>query len=164
MKSRTINSNYLITVNGGALDVTTVNASTLGAVAGSGQFNLHGYGITLNDSRNGTYTGATTIDSGATLQLNYGALDGDITNNGTLFFNNPQTINYAGVISGTGALRQDSGALYLTGANTYASTTTINSGTLRIGNNGTTGSINSASNVAINSSSLEELCKIFYTL
>ena len=59
------------------------------------------------------------------------------------------------MISGTGALRQDSGALYLTGANTYASTTTINSGTLRIGNNGTTGSINSASNVAINSSSLE---------
>ena len=59
------------------------------------------------------------------------------------------------MISGTGALRQDSGALYLTGANTYASTTTINSGTLRIGNNGTTGSINSASNVAINNSTLE---------
>ncbi len=155
LDAQTINSNYLMTTNGGVLDITTVNASTLNAVAGSGQFNLHGYGITLNDSRNGTYTGATTIDSGATLQLNYGALGGDITNNGTLFFNNPQTINYAGVISGTGALRQDSGALYLTGTNTYASTTTINSGTLRIGNNGTTGSINSASNVAINNSTLE---------
>jgi hypothetical protein len=83
LDAQTINSNYLMTINGGALDITTVNASTLNAVAGSGQFNLHGYGITLNDSRNGTFTGTTTIDSGATLQLNHGKLGGDITNNGT---------------------------------------------------------------------------------
>ena len=148
-------SNYIVN-NGKSLIFDSSNNQDFNNLSGTGTFTKSGTGtLTLNDSRNGTYTGATTIDSGATLQLNYGALGGDITNNGTLFFNNPQTINYAGVISGSGAVRQDNGALYLTGANTYASTTTINSGTLRIGNNGTTGSINSASNIAINNSSLE---------
>ena len=148
-------ANYIIN-NGKSLIFDSSSNQDFNNLSGTGTFTKSGTGtLTLNDSRNGTYTGATTIDSGATLQLNYGALGGDITNNGTLFFNNPQTINYAGVISGSGAVRQDNGALYLTGANTYASTTTINSGTLRIGNNGTTGSINSASNIAINNSSLE---------
>ena len=157
LDAQTINSNYLMTINGGALDITTVNASTLNAVAGSGQFNLHGYGITLNDSRNGTFTGTTTIDSGATLQLNSGKLDGNITNNGTLYFYDPFYINYSGVISGSGVLKQNYGNLYLTGANTYTGTTSIgpNNGgaNLYLGYGGTTGSLASESNINIGSGS-----------
>jgi autotransporter-associated beta strand protein len=48
----------------------------------------------------------------------------------------------ANVIAGSGGLQQNgSGTLTLSGANTYTGGTTINAGTLRIGDGGTTGSI-----------------------
>ena len=51
-------------------------------------------------------------------------------------------MTFGGVISGTGSLVQlGSGALTLTGNNTYSGGTTISAGTLQIGNGGTSGSI-----------------------
>ena len=51
-------------------------------------------------------------------------------------------MTFSGVISGTGALVQaGSGTLILTGNNTYTGGTTISTGTLQIGNGGTTGNI-----------------------
>jgi len=51
-------------------------------------------------------------------------------------------VTFGGVISGTGALVQaGSGTLILTGNNTYIGGTTISTGTLQIGNGGTTGNI-----------------------
>ena len=58
---------------------------------------------------------------------------------------------FSGAITGNGGLMKDGGGVFtLFGASTYAGATTINSGTLQLGNGGTTGSIDSTSNVVDN--------------
>ncbi len=91
-----------------------------------------------------SYTGGTTISAG-TLQLGdgttTGAIIGDVTDNGTLAFNNPGSTAFAGTISGTGSVHQTGGTTVLTAANTYSGGTTLSSGSLNIGDGGTSGSI-----------------------
>ncbi|TRL37798.1 autotransporter domain-containing protein [Rhizobium straminoryzae] len=92
------------------------------------------------------YTGGTTINGGATLQLGNGGTSGsvlgDIVNNGQLVVDRSDTLTYAGTISGTGSLtKTGTGTLILTGDSTYTGGTTISEGTLQIGDGGTTGSI-----------------------
>ncbi len=81
--------------------------------------------------------GSVTIASGAT--LDYGALTGTIGNlqgAGTLTGSATTQISsgsFAGVIAGTGGFEKlGAGTLTLSGASTYAGTTTITAGTLRI--------------------------------
>lgn len=77
-----------------------------------------------------TYTGGTTVSEG-TLLVTTSSLPGNVVNNATLQFNQGSRGTFAGVISGTGAvLKTGSGAVGLTGANTYAGGTTISEGTL----------------------------------
>ena len=153
------NGQNYVTNNGQAIVFNTTNANQyVNNISGTGTVTATGTGtLELYDSRNGTFTGTTTIDSGATLQLDYGKLGGNITNNGTLYFYNPQSINYGGVISGSGSLQQNYGTLTFSGANTYTGTTSIgpNGGgaSFYLGNGGTTGSLASASNINIGSSS-----------
>ncbi|MGO4522980.1 autotransporter-associated beta strand repeat-containing protein [Dyella sp. 2RAF44] len=92
-----------------------------------------------------TYTGGTTIDAG-TLQVGDGGVSGsimgDVVDNGMLVLNRSDAMNFNGAISGTGALIQaGSGTTILTNENTYSGGTTIASGTLQLGDGGTSGSI-----------------------
>ena len=92
-----------------------------------------------------SYTGGTTISAG-TLQLGNGgttgSIVGNVTDNGTLVFGRGDMVTFPGVISGTGGISQaGSGTTILTAANSYTGGTTINAGTLQLGNGGTTGSI-----------------------
>jgi autotransporter-associated beta strand protein len=91
------------------------------------------------------YTGGTTISIGM-LQLGNGgtagSVIGDVLDNGTLAFNRSNSVTFGGVISGTGnVVNMGPGTLILTAANTYTGGTTINTGTLQLGNGGTKGSI-----------------------
>jgi len=80
------------------------------------------------------------LNAGGTLSI--GALEGNLAYNGTLVFNSTGTYTYAGNLGGSGSLiKQGSNALILTGTNTYNGTTTINAGTLQIGNNSSPGSL-----------------------
>ncbi|CAI1110713.1 autotransporter outer membrane beta-barrel domain-containing protein [Serratia quinivorans] len=115
-----------------------------GGISGAGALEQKGSGV-LAFTGNATQTGGTTINAG-TLQLGNGgasgSVAGDITNNSNLAFNRSDSYNYTGVVSGTGALQQNgTGTTVLTGANTYSGLTTINAGTLQLGNGGTTGSL-----------------------
>jgi outer membrane autotransporter protein len=115
-----------------------------GVISGTGTLNKHGNGTLVLTGEN-TYTGGTSIGAG-TLQIGSGgptgSIAGNVNNNGMLAFNRSDDIHYGGMISGAGALnKQGSGRLVLTGENTYTGGTAINSGTLQIGEGGSTGSI-----------------------
>ena len=93
------------------------------------------------------YAGTTTLGAG-TLRLGDGGTAGSVAGNiatsggTTLVFDRSDTVTYAGVISGTGAVEQaGTGTLVLTGKNTGTGTTTISAGTLQIGDGGTSGSL-----------------------
>ena len=129
----------------GTLAFDRSNSVTFGEViSGVGTLVQSGSG-TLILTGNNTYSGGTTISAGA-LQIGSGgttgSIVGDVTDNGTLAFDRSDSVTFAGVISGAGALVQSgSGTLVLNGNNSYSGGTTISAGTLQIGNGGTTGSI-----------------------
>ena len=92
-----------------------------------------------------TYTGGTTIAQG-TLQIGNGGTTGSIvanvTDKASLVFDRSDGVTFSGTVSGTGSLTQGGGGtLTLTGLDIYTGGTTINAGTLQLGNLSTTGSI-----------------------
>ncbi|PZQ83595.1 MAG: autotransporter outer membrane beta-barrel domain-containing protein [Ancylobacter novellus] len=111
-----------------------------GVISGTGALVQAGTGTVILTGAN-TYSGGTTVSAG-TLQGNTTSLQGNITNNANVAFDQASTGTYAGVISGTGSLTKlGAGTLILTSENTYTGGTTISEGTLQIGNGGTTGSV-----------------------
>ena len=113
-------------------------------IEGSGAVTTLGTG-TLTFTGANTYSGPTTIAAG-TLQIGdggaIGSIAGDVVNGGTLRFDRSDDVAFAGTISGTGALVQaGTGMLSLTANNTFTGPTTIESGTVSVGDGGTDGSI-----------------------
>jgi outer membrane autotransporter protein len=130
---------------GSTLAINLSNTTNIGQIYGDGSLEQNGTGTTVLTSNN-SYTGTTAINAG-TLQVGSGSTagtlgSGALSNNGSLIFNRSDSYTYGGVISGSGSLQQNgTGTTVLTGANTYSGLTTINAGTLQLGNGGTTGSL-----------------------
>ncbi|WP_294062682.1 autotransporter-associated beta strand repeat-containing protein [Sphingomonas sp.] len=124
---------------GGTFETLPGTMLTLSSpVTGAGALTKAGAG-TLILTADAGYTGGTTIAAG-TLQLGNGgtagSVIGDIVDNGTLAINRSNALTLAGLISGTGALVQaGTGTTTLTGANSYAGTTTVSAGTLLVNGN-----------------------------
>ncbi|MGO4836953.1 autotransporter-associated beta strand repeat-containing protein, partial [Rhizobiaceae sp. 2RAB30] len=135
-------------VNDAALEFNRSNELTMtGAISGTGSLLQKGTGTTIL-AGSATHSGGTTISAG-TLQIGNGgttgSISGNITNNAALAFDRSGELTVAGIISGSGSVSQDgTGKTVLTGANSYSGGTTITSGTLQIGNGGTSGSITGA--------------------
>ncbi|MCX6952889.1 MAG: autotransporter-associated beta strand repeat-containing protein [Verrucomicrobia bacterium] len=126
-------------------------------ITGTGAVRQVGTGTTTLTADN-TYSGGTTV-TGGTLQVGNGGTTGSlgagaVAISGSLVFNRSDDIVIGNVISGTGSLGQfGTGKLTLTGNNTFTGTTVVSTGTLAVGDGGTTGSIGSG-NVLVNAGAL----------
>ncbi|MGY0798534.1 autotransporter-associated beta strand repeat-containing protein [Lysobacter sp. A286] len=133
-----------------ALGGTNTGLNTLAGSIGNA-----GTGVTTlakNDSGtwvltgNHSYTGSTNVNGGM-LFIGNGGTTGSvasatINNFGMLGFNRSDAITYGGSIVGTGSLLQaGTGTTVLTGSSSYSGGTTIDAGTLQLGDGGATGSI-----------------------
>lgn len=119
----------------GAFDLTlsgTATGTTLsGNISGTGGLIKNGAGSFILSGTN-AYTGGTTVSAG-TLEGTTTSLQGDITNNATVVFDQGVAGNYSDTISGTGAVfKRGIGVLTFDGTNTYTGGTTIEVGTLTI--------------------------------
>jgi outer membrane autotransporter protein len=133
-----------IGVGGMFLDTNGFDVTASSALSGAGALTKQGAG-TLILSANNSYAGGTTIETGV-LQLGdggtAGSILGNIADNGTLAFNRADAVSIAGLVSGSGAVRQaGAGTTILLAANSYSGGTAISAGALQLGNGGTTGSI-----------------------
>ena len=142
-----------ITSAGGTIQHPTSGSATLsGVFSGAGGLTFIGAGSTTLSGAN-TYTGGTTVSSG-TLQGNTTSLQGAITNNSTVIFDQSTTGTYSSVMSGTGGLtKQGDGTLVLSGTNTYSGGTTVSSGTLQGNTASLQGSITNNGKVVFDQSS-----------
>jgi autotransporter-associated beta strand protein len=126
----------------GTDDTLTLSGNILNA-SNAGAFTKTGDGTLVLTGAANTASGTIVISAG-TLQIGNGGTTGTlstfasgnaVTNNGTLVFNRSDAITVANAISGTGALvKQGASTLTLSGSNSYSGGTTLNSGTLVIGN------------------------------
>jgi len=135
--------------NNGTLSFNSSSELTSGGITGRGSVRQLGSGTTYF-AQNNSYTGGTLISAG-TLQLVGGTLgSGPVTNNSILIYIGNFAQIFSNSISGTGLFNIASGSAYtnplsliLLGSNNYTGPTTIDSGTLQVGNGGAAGSIGS---------------------
>ncbi|WP_165847964.1 beta strand repeat-containing protein [Paraburkholderia lacunae] len=152
-----------VTLNGGTLETTTGAGTVSGTVAlsGSGTFATgSGATLTVSGAVSGgasptaltvsgpgtvvlggvnTYSGGTLV-SGGTLQGNTQSLQGSITNNASLVFDQASNGTFSGTIGGTGAVtKQNTGTLTFDTTQNYGGGTSVTGGTLALAGNGTAG-------------------------
>ena len=117
-------------VNNAHVQLTeTTQGSYVGAMSGSGVLTKLGEG-TLTLTGVNTYRGGTIVSDG-TLAGSTRSVQGNITNDSVVQFEQTTAGTYAGAMSGSGQLvKVGSGTLTLSGANTYSGGTTVSTGTL----------------------------------
>ena len=133
---------------GGTFD-TNGNTLTLGGtITGGGALTKTGAGTLILTGTN-SYSGGTTVEAG-TVQGNSVSLQGAITNNASVVFDQGTDGIYAGAMSGTGSLtKTGAGNLILNGTNTYVGGTTVSGGTLTGSTTSLQGNIAVASNATV---------------
>ncbi|WP_129778135.1 autotransporter-associated beta strand repeat-containing protein [Peristeroidobacter soli] len=97
----------------------TGHSTLSGIISGTGSLVQTGTG-TLVLTGDNTYTGSTTVQADSTLQLGdggtTGSIAGNLTADGTVVFNRVNDVTFAGLIGGSGTLRQSgTGMLSLSG-------------------------------------------------
>lgn len=137
----TLGSNLTANVDSG----TATMSGAIGQSAVS-QLTKTGAGILALTGTN-TYTGGTIVSAG-TLEGNSSSLQGNITDNAKLIFNQPGTGTYAGTISGTGTVEKiGNGTLIFSGTDTLTSTLQVKVGELQV-NGSIAGPVNVLSTAA----------------
>jgi autotransporter-associated beta strand protein len=123
-------------IDSGAAETWVLDAANFsGAISGALSLVANG-AVTL--SGNNTYTGATTIESGGTLQLGdggaAGSINGALGDSGELAIDHDNALTFTNAIGGDGSLEQlGTGVTTITTANNYTGGTTISAGMLAIG-------------------------------
>jgi len=164
-----LDANAGVTNNGTLIFNSTTPLSLNGVISGTGGLIKQGSGL-LKLLGNETYTGPTTVASGAQLQVssgNQGALASPVvTNNGALIFvrQDNAVFIYSGNISGTGSLTEDvnnpnSGDSTLLGTNTYTGGTFIKGGGIILGDGATPGAGSIVGNVIFTNSLINDTAR-----
>ncbi len=118
-------------LNGGQRSLTMVNTNTVSGVVSNGGLTKAGSGTLVLSGAN-TYALGTLVSAGA-LEGTTTSLQGNVTNNAALVFNQSANGTYAGAISGTGTLtNKGSGIVTLSGHGPMSGTTTVSAGTLLV--------------------------------
>ncbi|MFM8496405.1 MAG: beta strand repeat-containing protein, partial [Planctomycetia bacterium] len=119
-------------------------------LSGAGNFTYNSTGGTGFILGTSTLTGTVTAGN-RSLSFGNGGSTGAagatrIVATANVAFDSTTNNTYSGTMSGAGALvKNASNVLSITGANTYSGATTLNAGTLQIGDGGTTGSLSTSS-------------------
>jgi autotransporter-associated beta strand protein len=114
------------------------NSTYAGVLSGSGVFSKVGAGILVLTGAH-TYTGGTTV-SGGTLQGNTTSLQGAITNNATLLYNQTSDGTIDDTIGGTGAFRKQGSAVLSLSSDITQTSFAVEEGSCRLVSNGVTAS------------------------
>lgn len=142
----TVNGNrgIFLSTNGGSFAQNTGSAQTTvpGAISGPGNLEIQkdGSGSSWKLTGNNSYTGVTTIDSGASLIIGSGSTSGtfgtgNIVNNGSLTSNRSGLLTNSCAVSGPGTVSiQGAAVTTLTGASTYTGATTIDAYLVQVDN------------------------------
>ena len=120
-----------VTLNagGGTLDTNGNDLTISGVMIGAGSLTKTGAGTLVLTGAN-TYSGGTTVSTG-TLQGDTSSLQGDITNDSQVIFDQAAAGTYAGDMCGTGTLiKTGAGTVTLTGSSCLGGGVTIVAGTL----------------------------------
>jgi len=145
LKGRSVAVATLSGSSGGIITSSTTGAVTLtgssasdstygGAIQdGSGTVSLVKQGVgALTLSGTNIYSGGTTVSAGSLVGTT-SSLQGAITNNAAVTFDQATSGTYAGVMSGSGSLTKlGAGMVTLTGANTYTGATLVSAGKLLV--------------------------------
>jgi outer membrane autotransporter protein len=131
-RSYAISTDITLGAGGATVELNAGQDKTLSRIlTGSGALTKTGAG-TLTLSGANTYNGGTTVSAG-TLAGNTTSLQGNITNNSQVEFNQTVSGTYAGILSGSGSLIKDgTGTLTLFNSNTYTGLTEVKAGTLTL--------------------------------
>jgi fibronectin-binding autotransporter adhesin len=120
-----------VSLGSGTRIVTNNNQVTISGVISSGGLTKAGGGKMILSGAN-TYALGTLVSAG-TLEGTTTSLQGNITNNSAVVFNQSGNGTYAGVLSGTGTLtKQGTGTVTLSGTSTQSGGTTVSAGTLLV--------------------------------
>lgn len=158
-----VNSGALTVGNSGAGSLTIDDGARVqvdgvvwvGSGSGAGTLTIKGAAanrgiLETSQILRGVGTGSVTIDGGIlratqdnlSFFYGFGSQHIAVGANGATIDTNGHDIGIAPILSGAGALIKDgAGALVLTGENTYGGGTSINAGTLQLGDGGSSGSI-----------------------
>ena len=111
----------------------SINGTYSGIMQGTGQLIKTGTGnVTLSGSN--TYGGGTTINAGS-LTGTTSSIQGAVTNNSAIVFNQSTSGTYAGVIGGSGTLtKSGSGTVTFSSGQNYLGDTFVTGGTLKLDN------------------------------
>ena len=116
-------------------------ATLAGTLTGSGGFTWDA-DATLTLAGSNDYSGGTVVAAGRLIGTS-ASLQGGITNNAVVEFAQGTVGEYAGTMTGSGAVaKSDAGTVTLSGANTFSGGTTISAGTLAVAAIADTGTSN----------------------
>jgi autotransporter-associated beta strand protein len=120
-----------VTNNGTLVFNRSDSLTTTSAISGNGSLLQAGTGTTIL-SANNTYTGGTVVSAGSLVGTT-ASLQGSITNNAAVTFNQSTLGTYSGVMSGSGSLSKTGiGRLSLSGSSSYNGATAVSAGDLNL--------------------------------